>query len=449
VLLYIFSVQIPHTEFPMARSVRNAKLDTRSARAKCEIRREPHWAKLSPGRFIGYRRTSGGIGTWIARFRDDDGRQHYEALGAADDAVEADGRSILTFNQAQERARASFERMTRELAGHDALLSGPYTLETAIREYLTHRKRHGSKGVVDDERAATARILPALGRIEVAKLTAKQIVDWHHGLAESPRRIRTAKLRTQATRDFDRDDAEEVRKRRSTANRILTVLKAALNHAFAEGRATSDTAWRRAKPFKGVDAARIRYLTTDEARRLCNACEPDFRALVQGALSTGARYGELIRLHVADFNGEAGTITIRASKSGKPRHVALADEGVALFRALTVGKDGDGLIFIRAEGKAWGKSHQARPIAESSARAGIRPAASFHILRHTYGSALAMRGVPMAVIQKQLGHADTRMTERHYAHVSPNFVANTIRAELPPLANFQASNIIPLTGGRL
>ena len=280
----------------------------------------------------------------------------------------------------------------------------------------------------------------------MAKLTAKHIVDWRHGLAEAPRRIPTGKLAEQATRDFDASDAEEVRRRRATANRVLTILKAALNHAFAEGLAASDAAWRRAKPFRSVDEARIRFLTPDEARRLCNACAPDFRALVQGALSTGMRYGELCRLRVADFNADAGTVTVRASKSGRSRHVAVADEGVALFRAVTAGKDGDALIFVRADGGAWGKSHQARPIAEASARAHIRPAATFHVLRHTYGSALAMRGVPMAVIQAQLGHADMRMTVKHYAHLAPNYVANTIRAELPPMAGFEAGNVVTLAG---
>jgi hypothetical protein len=45
-----------------------------------------------------------------------------------------------------------------------------------------------------------------------------------------------------------------------------------------------------------------------------------------------------------------------------------------------------------------------------------------------------MRAVPMAVIARQLGHADTRMTERHYAHLAPNYVADTIRASFPRLA---------------
>jgi hypothetical protein len=43
-------------------------------------------------------------------------------------------------------------------------------------------------------------------------------------------------------------------------------------------------------------------------------------------------------------------------------------------------------------------------------------------------SILAMQAVPMALIARQLGHSDTRMTERHYAHLAPNYVADTIRA---------------------
>ena len=39
----------------------------------------------------------------------------------------------------------------------------------------------------------------------------------------------------------------------------------------------------------------------------------------------------------------------------------------------------------------------------------------------------------MGVIAAQLGHSDTRMTEKHYAHLSPNYVAETVRAALPAL----------------
>ena len=57
------------------------------------------------------------------------------------------------------------------------------------------------------------------------------------------------------------------------------------------------------------------------------------------------------------------------------------------------------------------QAHQQRPLADACKRAKIKPAVRFHDLRHTHGSALAIKGVPMAVIAAQLGHADTRMTD--------------------------------------
>jgi hypothetical protein len=138
-------------------------------------------------------------------------------------------------------------------------------------------------------------------------------------------------------------------------------------------------------------------------------------------------------MRAADFSTDAGVVTVRQSKAGKPRHVVLTDEGQRLFASLTVGKLGDEAIFARTDGGMWGKSHQLRPTLEASERAKIKPAISFHVLRHTHGSTLAMRGVPMGVIAEQLGHADTRMTEKHYAHLAPSYVADTIRAHFPTL----------------
>ena len=102
---------------------------------------------------------------------------------------------------------------------------------------------------------------------------------------------------------------EAIRRRRATANRVLTILKAALNEAYHEGRIPINEAWQRVKAFRKVDSARIRYLTDDEARRLVNACPVDFRALVVGGLMTGCRYGELAALVVEDFNVDSGTLT--------------------------------------------------------------------------------------------------------------------------------------------
>jgi integrase len=431
----------------MGRTVRDTNLEKPAARARLEARRKPYWRVLESGLHLGYRRTKEGGGSWVARRFVGDGKYNERVFGIADDLQGADGATILTFSDAQAKAREwwkAAERAALGLAPDD----GPFTVAKALDAYFQERERRGSKGLAKDRAAARARILPALGEVELPKLTTKRIRDWHTGLATAAKLTRTARItKKRKNQPIDMKDADAVRARRATANRTLTVLKAALNHAYHEGRVSTDEAWRKVKPFREADAPIVHFLSDDESRRIVNACDGAFRNIVKGALLTGCRYGELTRMRACDFNAEAGTITVQLSKAGKPRHVALTDEGRALFSELTAGRTGRDLVFIRDDGKVWGPSHQQRPLEAASARAKIEPAATFHILRHTYASSLAMRGVPMGVIAAQLGHSDTRMTERHYAHLSPNYVADTVRAALPALGIVDKSNVTALKAG--
>ena len=84
-------------------------------------------------------------GTWIARFRDDAGHQHYFALGAADDAREADKLTVFSFSQAQEKARAFFLGKAREAAGDLAPTDGPFTVADALAAYTAAYRRRGGK----------------------------------------------------------------------------------------------------------------------------------------------------------------------------------------------------------------------------------------------------------------------------------------------------------------
>jgi integrase len=426
----------------MARTVRNPKIDTRSARAKLAARREPYWTVLSSGCALGYRKGAKG-GTWIARFRGEDGRQHYGTLGAADDARDPDGLSVFGFSQAQERARVWFDRKAKEQAGDFAPLDRPYTVAGALAEYRADYLRRGGKAVDRLDWSAGAWIEPALGAVEVAKLTKARIIAWHQKITEQPPRLRSKVGEAPRHRTAD-SSPEAVRRRRSTANRVMTILKAALNHAHREGRCASDDAWRTVRAFREADAARLRYLSDDEARRLANACPPDFRALVTGALLTGARYGELALMIVDDFNADAGTVRVPISKGGKPRHIVLTQEGREFFGRLAAGRRGNARLLLRQNGKMWGKSEQQRPLGLACAAARIDPPANFHALRHTYASRLAMRGVPLAVIAVQLGHADTRMVDKHYGHLSSGYVADTVRAAFGTLGLVEISNLVPI-----
>ena len=172
----------------MARTIRNGKLDTRSARSRLTLRREPYWTVISEGCALGYRRGATG-GTWIGRFRDDTGRQHYEALGAADDARDPDGLSVFSFAQAQAKSRAFFARKARELAGEATSTEGPYKVADALDDYFKNYAKRG-KAVSAALSAANLHIRPALGTVLIARLTTKRLRDWHHAIADKPRQAR-------------------------------------------------------------------------------------------------------------------------------------------------------------------------------------------------------------------------------------------------------------------
>lgn len=100
---------------------------------------------------------------------------------------------------------------------------------------------------------------------------------------------------------------------------------------------------------------------------------------------------------------------------------------------MTVGRPRDALLFTHADGTAWGPSHQHRAMRVTCLHAEIQPPISFHILRHSYASFLTKAGVPLQVVASALGHADARMTEKHYAHLAPSHVAQLIRDNLPQM----------------
>jgi integrase len=420
----------------MPRTMHNPRINSRSARLKLAARREPYWTVISEGCALGYRRGLKG-GTWIARFRDDTGHQHYESLGATDDTRDADNLTAMSFAQAQVMARYFFARKAREAAGSIESTDGPFTVANALTAYQAAYLRRGGKALNRMESSARTYILPELGPVPVSKLKRRRIEQWHEAIACSAARVRTREGEAQKFRTAS-DTPDELRRRRSTANRVLTILKAALNHARHEGKIASDDAWEQVKPFRQVETARARYLSDDEARRLVGACRPDFRALVAAALLTGCRFGELTALVAEDFDADGGTLLIRTSKSGKPRHVALADEGRRFFAQECRSKFSAAPIFTKANGRRWSPSDQQRPLKAAYAEAELEPI-TFHGLRHTYASRLAMKGVPLAVIAAQLGHSDIRMVEKHYGHLAPNYVADTVRAAFGSLGIVDAN----------
>ena len=413
----------------MARTVRDAKLETRTARAALKPSGKPYYRSIDEGLHLGYRKGQSG-GKWVMRRYVGARSYVVETIGVADDTIDADGAAVLSFGQAQAEARKRFVEAKRLSAGMQAQ-GGQYTVRDAVSDYLAWFEQN-RKTARDARWRVEALILPELGHLPCLKLTTHRIRDWRDGLAAAAPRLRTKKGQPQRHRTPDTEDPDEVaRRRRATANRTLTILKAALNHAWRERRIPSDEAWRPVKALAEADAARARYLTLAECARLINASDQDFRKLVQAALQTGCRFGELAALTVADFNPDSGTLHVRTSKSGKGRHVVLTEEGVTLFRRLAAGHSPHDRLLPKADGGKWLKSHQTRPMKETCIRATIEPPANFHVLRHTYASLTIMNGAPLMVVARNLGHTDTRMVEKHYGHLAPSYVAEQIRAAAP------------------
>ena len=422
----------------MARTVIDAKLQNRTARERLAVRAEPYWRAISDGAHIGYYRGSRSR-RWVARFRKPGATGGYAktTLGEADDVVDPDGERILNFSQAQQKAREWFDTVARDgrrPAGQS------YTVGDALDDYMAN---FSGKSVKATKSRVEAIIRPALGAVQLDNLTSKQIADWHKQRSRSPAKLRTGKF-AKAVNVRELSDNDAARRRCSTANRDLTVLKAALNRAYTEGKVRSDDAWRKVKPFKAVDSAKVRYLTDGEARRLVNAMDAAFRPMAQAAMLTGARYGSLVKAKVRDFDPQSNTLTLPDTKGGRTQIVYLEEEGAALFARAAAGKKPSDPLFTHPTGRQWGASEQARYL-DAACKVGKVERATFHDLRRTYGARLARAGVPMAVIAEALGHADERMTRKHYAHLGPSYVSTTIRQHAAGLRIVERDNVVSLS----
>jgi integrase len=393
-------------EGKVPRRIRDSLLENRSARAKLAPRGKPYYRPIAENLHIGYRRNAGGVGKWVARRYVGEQKYVVETIAVADDVEDSNHDTVLNFWEAIERARAKRSYV------------GPYRVRDAMEAYLDNL---GPDRSAHPKLRIDRYVLPELGDKLVDSLTTPELVKWHRDLVKTT-------------------DPDAVRASKVTANRILAILRAALNLAFRNAKVSSDVAWKRVKRFSNVQAARARYLSVEEAQRLLNGCDQDFRLIVRGALETGARWSELRRLRVSDFNPDSGTVHIQQSKSGKARHVVLTDAGAKFFSQICAGQSGDAPMF----GYEWKSQQQVRRMRQACEQAKIEPDVGFHQLRHTWASLSVMAGMPLPLVAKNLGHVDTKMVEMHYGHMAPSYVIEQTRKFAPQYGIADETNIVPL-----
>jgi hypothetical protein len=121
----------------MAKSVRDGKLDSATARAKLKPSGKPYYRSLDAGILhLGYRKGQHG-GKWVMRRYLGNEKYEVGTIATADDRDDADGKQILTFNQAQDKAREIAARKRRETNG-----SAPITISTVLDAWFVWRRRY-------------------------------------------------------------------------------------------------------------------------------------------------------------------------------------------------------------------------------------------------------------------------------------------------------------------
>ncbi len=198
-----------------------------------------------------------------------------------------------------------------------------------------------------------------------------------------------------------------------------------------------------------VEKKEAAFLSPADVDRLCIAIEhhvethrdqpyptPDLdwlRDIILVAVATGLRRGELLNLRWADLDLDARRLLVRhrdgfRTKGNAERRVPLAGEALNTLRRMEAEREGDldGPVFVDRRGLPLKPARVSHRFKDMARLAGLDERIHFHSLRHTCGSWLAMKGVPMRMIQAILGHSTVSVTER-YSHLAPDALDAAVR----------------------
>jgi integrase len=358
-------------------------LTSKSGRAALEPRREPYWSRLSAGLFLGYRVADSGAGTWIARRRNEHGKQEYRALGTHDTCDDAKA-------EAEEWARNVEQGVTTQKT----------TVKEACALYVGHLKLHKGAASSKDAEGRFRRLVDddPIGRVALDKLRTSHLKTWVAKLVDAD----------------GQEDEDDLRRAKDSTNRNLASLKAALNLALKDRLVATDAAWKTVVPFRGVGQRRKAVLDTTQRKTLLDACPHDLRRLASGLLLTGVRCGELAAANVADFDKANGTITLDG-KTGK-RTVAVSTAAIAFFTECSKGRVANAPLLMREDGERWNKDMWKKVFRQAVTDAGLPDDVVIYTLRHTGISEMILGGMDSFVVATLAG-TSVAMIEKHYGHL--------------------------------
>ena len=359
-----------------------ADLRTKTARAKLPTRSAPHNQKLGPGRILCYRRqTDGKAGSWMLRTAKPQGGYAQEVIGIADDQTAADGLEILSYEQALSKAIGQTTADPSRVLIAEALDDwAEWKCQTAS----TDKQR-------TDLRNRAQRLARPFPRKTLRTLTARDLTQWLNGIVST---------------------GDNPQARRSTANRELAVLKAALTRAADLNSYQGIRAWEAVQKFPKAESfgKRMVILTEEEEAGLIDAARPDLADLLRALQATGARYGEIASATVGDLTGN------RLALTGKTGHrvIVLSPDKAEWFRLKAGNRPKPAPLLTRHDGKAWPDGGQMKPMRAAVAAAGLPEDVTTYALRHGFITRALSRGVPTVAVAQHVG-SSVQMIEATYA----------------------------------
>lgn len=408
----------------------------------------PYWQVTEYGRAIGYQRYPSGRSYWVARMRLRDESYRQRRVAVTEDDPDIGGG--LSFDAACAAGKKWFAAtpFRRHASDPRPLGSNEHLVACSIGDSYT--VGHALCELVEWKRLVAARshfltvvtlinhhILPRLFSLPAADMNSERLRLFVKDVLETPPKRGNQALK--ARRPIKQMTEDQLRRRKKTVNTLIGLLRMALVMAWENGRIDSDRPWRCLRRLHNVDRPRVLHLSRPECFRLLDHCELDLRNLVLGALYTGCRVTELLRMQATHVGRDGAGVYVTPVKSYRPRVVLLPDEGLSFFRDLATGRKPEDLMFLRDGGRGWFTNY--RHGFKRAVRAAELPEAfCFHGLRHTYASQLIQDGTPLIVVAEQLGHRNIDTVSRTYGHLAPDIRLAEVRKRFASLKPSEISS---------
>lgn len=358
-------------------------------------RSEPHWQRLRPGVYVGYRPSKKKAGgTWFASF--------YNAETNRNSRKRLGNYGTLTAHEVFKQAKADAETWAETVESGGERARDLVTVKDACDAYLEHKPGSIAEGVFRRHVYSDP-----IAKLKLDKLRRHNLKTWRKRLEQAPALLTRSKKGEKRWKE----------RAKSTVNRDMVPLRAALGMVLKPGVPNTDAAWQEALgPFKGADKRRELYLDRDERRTLIDTTGAEARPFVEALCLLPLRPGALAGLTVRDFDKRTRSLTIGEDNNGNPRQISLPQVIADFFADQVKGKLPEAPIFARAGVGAWNKDAWKYPIKEAVRAAGLPGAVSAYTLRHSVITDLIRVRLPILSVA-QLSGTSVAMIEKHYGHL--------------------------------